>query len=149
MTRQAHRTVVLYENGVEICKGSATRIAAMLYNPRNSEQQADRSRLVAKLAKGQHVDLDLNDNQYRIEVVNTPPISSVEQYEKAKSLYRRNNKEASKSAKECRKHKKGSPDWMESHITMLKAQAGAKIAKEWMQKYSDGDMTDNHKTNKG
>lgn len=149
MTRQAHRPVILYENGVEIARGSAARIAAMLYNPRNNEQQADGSRLVAKLAMGQHVNLDLNDNQYRIEVVNTPPISSVEQYEKAKSLYRRNNKEASKSAKECRKHRKGSPDWMESHITMLKAQAGARIAKEWMQKYSDGDMTYNHKTNKG
>ena len=145
MTKQAHRTVVLYENGIEIAKGSAVMIASFFYNPRTN-QQAEHSRLVSRLANSQNVNIDKDGRSYKLKPVQYTPPLMVEQYEKAKSLYRRNNKEASREAKECRKLKTGSPEWMEHNMNMLKAQAGARIAKEWMERYKDGDMTYNHKS---
>jgi len=144
MSRQAHRTVVLYADGKEIDRGSAVRIASRFYDPR-SHEQADHSRLVARLDKNQKVDIAKDGLTYHIGFPSVSQVSLVEKYEKAKRLRRLCNREANAAAKERRKYKKGSPDWMDCELKMLKAQAGVEIAKEWMEKYKDGDMTENHK----
>lgn len=145
MTRFAHRQVSLFRDDQHIDTGSAVRIATYFYDPTDPSQHGEYSRLVQRLSEGKKTSLEKDGGAYNIFIIPLKETSVIIKYETAKRIYKRCNKESLRKAREAKKFTRNTPEWMEVKIESIMAEAGAKAAKEWMQKFEAGDMTENHK----